>query len=303
MASKKILISGGTGLIGNALTKLLLKQSFEVHHLSRNKGDSKIPTHQWDIRNRQIDEAALEETHAVIHLAGAGVADQRWTEARKEAILKSRVDSTRLLYNQISKLSKKPAVFVAASAVGIYGFDTGDDLVNEDTPAGSDFLAKVVEAWEEETEKIKALGVRVVKLRIGIVLAREGGALPKIAQPVKLMVGAPLGSGKQYMSWIHIEDVARMFQKAIEDDAMHGIYNCVGPDPVTNKAMTKCIAASLNKPLLLPNVPAFVIKLMFGEMANIVLGGNRVSNEKITQAGFHYKFNALEDALVDILKH
>ncbi len=302
MATKKILISGGTGLIGNAISQLLLDDQNEVHHLSRSKSNGSIPTHQWNISQQSIDPEAMDSTEAVVHLAGAGVADQRWTAARKEAIMKSRTESTRLLHDQIKKMDQKPSVFVAASAVGYYGFDTGDQLVDEETKPGNDFLAEVVKAWEAETDKIAALGVRVVKLRIGIVLAAEGGALPKIAQPIKLFVGAPLGSGKQYMSWIHVKDVARMFKMAIEDDQMHGVFNCVGPDPVTNSMLTKAVAGVLKKPLLLPNVPGFVIKMMFGEMGNIVLGGNRVSNEKIVQAGFSYDYAILDNALRDLLK-
>ena len=302
MATKKILISGGTGLIGNALSQLLLGDKYKVHHLSRSKSDGPIPTHQWNIAQQSIDTEAMDSTEAIVHLAGAGVADQRWTAARKEAILKSRTESTRLLHDQIKEMDHKPSVFVAASAVGYYGFDTGDQLVDEETKPGNDFLAEVVKAWEAETDKIADLGVRVVKLRIGIVLAAEGGALPKIAQPIKLFVGAPLGSGKQYMSWIHVTDVARMFKMAIENDQMQGVFNCVGPDPVTNAMLTKAVAGVLNKPLFLPNVPGFVIKMMFGEMGNIVLGGNRVSNEKIVEAGFSYEYATLEHALQNLLK-
>lgn len=190
---------------------------------------------------------------------------------------------------------------MGASAVGIYGTDTGAEWMTEDTSAGEDFLADVVVQWEQAVSRIAELGIRVVKLRIGIVLAAEGGALPKITQPIKWWVGAPLGSGDQYMSWIHIADLCRMMTYAIDQPALAGTYNAVGPDPATNAQLTREAARVLKKPLVLPNVPAFVIKMMFGEMAGIVLGGNRVSNKKIKAAGFTYQFDTLSDALRDLL--
>lgn len=299
----KILITGGTGLVGTCITNLLLDKKYEVAHLSRSTGHVHgVNTYTWDIEKKSIDPQAMKGTHGVIHLAGAGVADGRWTDKRKSAILNSRVDSTRLLRAALEKQEQKPEVFVSASAIGYYGFDTGDQLMQEESAKGNDFLAEVVGKWEEEVQAIAALGIRVVKLRIGIVLAKEGGALPKIIQPIKFGVGAPLGSGDQYMSWIHVDDLARMFLWALEQKDVLGTYNAVGPFPATNAALTSAAAKVLGKPLFLPNVPGFAIKLLFGEMGNIVLGGNKVSNEKIAASGFTYDYPHLPDALQHLLQ-
>jgi uncharacterized protein (TIGR01777 family) len=214
----------------------------------------------------------------------------------------SRVNSTRLLYKYLSGLTTKPEVFVSAAAVGIYGFDTGDDLMQEDSPTGNDFLAEVVKAWEYEVDKISELGIRVVKLRIGIVLAEDGGAYPKIAAPIKFGIGAPLGSGNQYMSWIHIDDLCKMFLYAI-NSSVRGTFNAVASNPVTNSEFTKVVAKNLRRPLILPNVPSFLLKLALGEMSNIVLGGNKVSNQKILNSGFSFQFDKLEMAVQEIINH
>jgi hypothetical protein len=215
----------------------------------------------------------------------------------------SRVNSTRLLYKYLSGLTNKPEVFISASAVGIYGFDTKDNLMDEDSPAGSDFLSEVVKAWENEVDKIADLGIRVVKLRIGIVLAKDGGAYPKIAAPIKFGVGAALGSGDQFMSWIHIDDLCKMFLHAIGSINMKGSFNAVASNPVTNREFTKVVAEELGRPLFLPNVPSFVLKLALGEMSNIVLGGNKVSNQKILNAGFNFQHDKLNTAIQEINNH
>lgn len=297
----KILITGGTGLVGGELKSLLQNQNNEVALLSRQSTDSSKGIYNWDIKAQTIDPQALENVQGVVHLAGAGVADGRWTEARKKAILNSRIDSTNLLYEQLKAMKDRPAVFVSASAVGIYGSDTGDKLMDEDSMAGKDFLADVVVQWEKAVDRIAELGIRVVKLRIGIVLANDGGALAKIVQPIKLWAGAPIGSGEQYMSWIHVKDLSRMILWSLEQEKVNGTYNAVGPNPATNAELTKAAANVLSKPLFLPNVPGFVIKMMFGEMGNIVLGGNKVSNEKIVATGFNYQFADLKPALEDLL--
>ncbi|MEQ9299275.1 MAG: TIGR01777 family oxidoreductase [Cyclobacteriaceae bacterium] len=299
--ANKILITGGTGLVGARLKELWLAQNKDVALLSRSQTDLSKGRYNWDIKAQTIDQRALEELQGVVHLAGAGVADGRWTDARKKAILDSRIQSTNLLYDQLKGLKQRPKVFVSASAIGIYGYDTGDTLMTEESPAGDDFLADVVKQWEAAVDRIKELGIRVVKLRIGIVLAEDGGALPKMVQPIRLWAGAPLGSGQQYMSWIHIDDLCQMMLWSLAQDKVEGTYNAVGPNPATNAELTKSAAQVLSKPLFLPNVPGFVIKLMFGEMGNIVLGGNNVSNQKMATSGFKYQFEELESALKDLL--
>jgi len=296
-----VLITGGTGLVGKVLTKLLQEKNYTVSYLSRNVQKGSIQTYHWDIAKKEIDVEAINQTDYIIHLAGAGVADKRWTDSYKKEIIDSRVVSTQLLAQAIQQSPKKPRAFISASAVGFYGFDTKDTFLKENAPKGDGFLAEVTEKWEKSVESISNLSIRTAIMRIGIVLAKEGGALQKIMQPVQFLAGSPLGSGKQYMSWIHIKDMARMLIHALENENIQGIYNAVGNNPVTNETFTKAVAKAMGKPLFLPNVPSFVLNLILGEMASMVVGGNNVSNEKIVQSGFQYEFATLESALKDLI--
>ena len=303
--SNHVLITGGTGLVGSRLTELLRAQDYAVSHLSRSPAppSSSVPTYQWDIKQQSIDPQALADADYVIHLAGAGVADQRWTDERKQTILNSRTESTKLLRDAIAQAGPSTIkAFVSASAIGIYGVDTGDVLLTEESPAADDFLADVVVQWEAAVDTVEELDVRTVKCRIGIVLSPDGGALPPIARTVRWGVGAPLGSGEQYLSWIHIDDLCRLFIHALENEDMTGTYNAVGPQPVTNEALTRAVAQVMHRPLWMPNVPGFALRLALGELASAVLGGNRVSSQKIEDAGFHYKFDKVDVALADLLK-
>lgn len=302
---KHILITGGTGLVGSKVTDFLLQKGYSVAYLSlsrkKNKTISSVKVYEWDIYKKSIDSESLMQAQAVIHLAGAGIAEKPWTQSYKKEILESRVLSTQLLYEILQKYPHSVKTFVSASAIGIYGFDTAEQWVDENSPYGEGFLAEVTQKWEAEVQKMADLGIRTVILRIGIVLSAKGGALPKLVQPIRWGLGAALGSGKQYMSWIHIDDLARMFLFAIENQNLQGVFNAVSSEPCTNAEFTKRVAQILRKPLFLPNVPAFTLKLMFGEMAQMLLGGSRVSNEKIKQAGFRYQFDSLEKALKDLL--
>lgn len=293
----KILITGASGLIGTRITELLVQRGHEVSHLGRRKKESKIPSFVWDVDNGTIDEVALKDVDAIIHLAGAGVADKRWSAKRKKEILESRIKSTALLARYLDKYPNVKIV-VSASAIGYYGFGHETEFTEESKP-GDDFLAQVVKAWEAEVDKIR--NQRVVKLRIGIVLSEKGGALREMITPVRWCVGAPLGIGRQYMSWIHLDDLCRMFIKAIEDTSMHGAYNATGPYATTNYDLTRAIATTIRKPLLLPAVPAFVLRILVGEMAAIVLNGSIVSSKKIQQAGFTFQYASLEGALENLL--
>ncbi|MEM9326648.1 MAG: TIGR01777 family oxidoreductase [Bacteroidota bacterium] len=296
----KVLITGGSGLVGSYLSEMLTTEGFEVSHLSRSiRGTRKYTTFQWDVRAGELDEAALQVDH-IIHLAGAGVADERWTDRRKKEIYDSRIQSTALLYSELAKHQVKLKSFVAASAIGLYGTDTGDELLHEASASADDFLAEVVKDWEKEALKIEALDIPVARIRIGVVLAREGGALAKIAQPVRWGVGAPLGNGKQYISWIHIKDLCRIFHWALTEPSSD-VFNATAPTPVTNAELTRKIANVLKRPLFLPPVPAFAMKLMLGEMASIVLGGNNVSSQRLVDAGFKFEFTQAEEAIADLL--
>jgi uncharacterized protein (TIGR01777 family) len=289
---KNILITGGSGLVGKQLTSLLEQKGYKVAWLSRKPQQRSY--FLWDVDKKELDPEALEWADAVVHLAGEGVAEKRWTAARKLAILRSRTESTALLYTAIQQATQKPSTFISASAVGFYGFDTGAALVDENSPSGKDFLAEVVVAWEKEVKKIEALPLRCVILRIGIVLDAQGGALAEMLKPP---VAAPLGSGAQWMSWIHVEDLVHLFVFALEKTTLQGIYNAVGPHPATNQQLTKVAAAAKGKSYLEIGVPGFALKLVLGEMAAMVLGGNRVSSQKIQKAGFEFEFPELKKAL------
>ncbi len=295
-----ILITGASGLIGTHLTEMLLQKGHQVSHLGRSKKSGSIKSFTWNVNRHQMDEDALHGIDTIIHLAGAGVADRRWTEKRKQEILNSRTRSTQLLFNVLKKENHQVTTFVSASAIGYYGFISNDELT-ENSPAGTDYLANVTKQWEEEVDKIESLNIRIVKIRIGIVLSEKGGALKEMMVPIKFFVGAPLGSGNQYLSWIHIDDLCAMFCKAAEDKNMQGAYNGVGTHPVTNRALTRAIAKALSRPIFLPPIPNFILKLVIGEMADIVLGGSKVSSSKIQRAGFSFQFDNLDKALRDLL--
>lgn len=300
---KNVLISGGSGMIGQSLTRELLSKGYNVGWLSRKQIENdSVKSFVWDVRNAKLDQDSIEWSDAIIHLAGAGVADSRWTPSRKEEILNSRVDSTKLLYESISRAEKKPSVFISASAIGYYGADTQDLEIDEDTEAGTDFLADVVVRWEEEVDLIGSLGLRVVKNRIGIVLSTKGGALSPMMKTTRLGIASPLGSGKQYMSWIHITDLVNLFLIEMEEESFTGPYNSVAPNPVTNKMFTKTLAAAMNRPAFFPNVPSFVLKIVFGEMSIIVLGGNKVKSKRLDKTNYQFKFPNLDRALTDLIK-
>ena len=212
-----------------------------------------------------------------------------------------RSQSTALLYEYLKKEKHQIKTIVAASAIGYYGFVLKDEIFLEESRPGSDFLAQVTAQWESEVNKISTLGIRVIKLRIGIVLSEKGGALAEMTNPIRYGLGAPLGSGKQYLSWIHIDDLCGMFIKAIDDENMNGVYNAVGAGWVTNREMTQAIAHALNKPLVLPPVPEFALRIILGEMADLVLNGSKVSSEKIQQAGFTFNYTSLNKALTNLL--
>ena len=301
--SKQVLITGGTGLIGSHLTKLLLANKYSVSHLSRTpKENSAVKTYTWDIEKQEIDTEALATADYVIHLAGANVGVQRWTRSYKHEILQSRTASARLLYKTVKGLKKhKIKAFVSASGINIYGDDTGSAEIIESSPHGNEFMVEVCEKWEAGADNMKEMGMRVVKLRTGMVLSTHGGALEKMITPFKLGAGAPLGNGQQYVSWIHIDDLCRMYQAAIEHETYEGVYNAVAPKPVTNEEFSKTIAKVLNKPFFLPNVPSFALKLVFGELAGLVLGGNKVSSRKIEETGFTFHYRDVEAALRNLL--
>ncbi len=299
-----VLITGGSGLVGTRLTQILLANGFTVSHLSRKPTNTsgKVKIYHWDIENGIIDEKALLEADYLVHLAGAGIADEKWTEERKKEIIDSRTKSLRLITASLQTLTHKIQAFTSASGIGFYGADTGEEHISEQYTAGDDFVAECCTQWEAVADEIQNLGIRTSKLRIGIVLSTKGGALPKILLPVRFGVGAALGTGKQYQSWIHIDDLCELFIKSLTDESMNGVYNAVAPKPVTNYELTKTAAEILKRPFFMPNVPAWTLKLVFGEMANIVLGGNYILNQRIRlETDFQYQYSTLKKALESLL--
>lgn len=295
---KNILITGGTGLVGSTLTKLLLAKGHNVAYLSRTANlDAAVPRYKWDYKNGYIDLKALIWADIIINLAGKSVADGRWTEKAKKEIYDSRVLSTRLLHEKIADEGLNIEKFISGSATGIY--KNGTILQDESSVPASNFLAKVVRDWEKEAFKFEETGITTSAIRIGVVLSKDGGALPKLLQPIKWGLGADLGSGKQLMPWIHIEDLARQFIFLIENE-VSGIYNGVTAVN-SNSEVTAAFAKAINKTIWLPNVPAFLLKIALGEMSNVVLEGSNVSNKKTLNSGFDFKYKNLGDVTKDLI--
>jgi len=299
--TKNILITGASGLIGRRLTELLHEKGHNIAHLSRTVRSGKARTFLWDIDKQKIDGESLLDTDAIVHLAGESIGTKPWTQARKNAILKSRTHSTWLLYEELKKGNHNVKTFVSASAIGYYGVEENDGLFDENDKQGNGFLAEVVHQWEEFADQISTLGIRVVKIRTGIVLSEKEGALKELKKPVQFFVGAQLGKGTQYLSWIHLDDLCSIYIKAIEDENMRGVYNAVASYPVTNKEFTHQLAKTLKRPIILPPIPSFILKLLLGEMAGLVLTGVKVSNQRIQMSGFKFQFDNLESALRDLL--
>lgn len=300
MGQQKVLITGGSGLVGQRLTRLLQQKGYTVEHLGRRAGNAQgILTHAWNPTKGQIDVEALAGIDHVIHLAGAGVADKPWSAARKQEIRDSRTQGTRLLVDAISQLENPPKSFISASAIGYYG-NAGTALCTEDSPVGNDFLASVCADWEAAAQPAEAF-TRLCVVRIGIVLSTEGGALPKMMLPFRFFAGGVLGSGKQMMSWVHIDDLCDMFLFLLENKEAKGIYNGVAPLPVEHYTFMKALGKAMHRPLWMV-VPAFALRLALGEMADTVLGSQFVSNEKIQQMGFRFKHETVYKALSSLLQ-
>lgn len=294
-----ILVTGGTGLIGSNLCNLLKSKGHSVFILSRSK-TKKAHVFYWNIEENYIDKEAIVNTDYIIHLAGAGIADKRWTDSRKEELIDSRVKSIKLLYQKVTALNPNLKGFISASGVGYYGAITSEKIFEENDAPHNDFLSKICVHWENEAKKFNSLNIRTVIFRTGVVFSKQGGALEKIIKPIQFGVGAALGSGKQYMPWIAMDDLCNMYLSAVENTELSGIYNAVAPDHITNKELTKSLAKTLKKPLWLPNVPSFFLKIILGELAVILLEGSRVSSKKIKNTGFNFKYKLLKEYLSEL---
>lgn len=300
----RILITGATGLVGSEITRLCHEQGIDVNYLTTSKGkiekDDTYRGYYWNPSTGEIDVRCIEGVGAIINLAGASVF-QPWTASNKKKILKSRIDSLNLLHRTLKSNPNQVGQLVSASAIGIYPSSRSKMYEEDNSQVADDFLGEVSQKWEAAADKFNDLDLRVAKVRIGIVLSAEGGALPQIMKPVKYNLGAPLGSGKQWQSWIHIHDLARMFLYIISN-GLTGVYNGVAPNPATNEELTKEVAYVLDKKLWLPRVPGAALKLVMGEMSGVVLGSQLVSSSKIQEEGFNFHFVNLRPAIQNLLK-
>lgn len=299
----RVLITGATGLVGTAIVKELHKKNINVNYLTTTK--SKIVKEDnyrgfyWNPSEGELDSNCFQDVSAIINLAGASIS-KRWTTTYKAKVLDSRIDSLKTLREAIKRYGgDKINSFVSASAIGIYPNSISSFYTEEEKQKDDSFLGDVVEAWEEEIETFNKFNFNVAKIRIGLVLSKEGGALPQMAKPVKNYVGAAFGSGEQWQSWIHLKDLARMFVFAITEQ-LEGVYNGVAPNPVTNNKLTKELGKVLDKPIILPNVPEFVMKAILGEMSYILFASQRVSSKHIETEGFKFDYTTVCLALEDI---
>ena len=286
----RILITGGTGLVGKKLSQMLIAKNHEVLILSRtpkNKNEFK-----WDVSNNYIDEKALLNTDYIIHLAGAGIADERWTAKRKQLIIDSRVSTANLLFAKVKEHKIKLKGFISASGIGYYGAQTSETIFKETAKAGKDYLGQVCDKWEQAASQFSKENIPVTILRTGIVLAKKGGALDKMRTPII----SPLGSGKQYLAWIHIDDLCEMFIQSV-DDNLTGIFNAVAPEHHTSITFSKTLAKSIKRPYVGFGIPSLMLKILFGELAVILLKGSRISSKKIEKNGFSFQFKTLKKAL------
>lgn len=297
-----VLITGAGGMVAKELSKKT-GNDFELRFLTRKKKhDCEF---EWDIKKGTIDESALEGVSHIVHLAGANISEKRWTRERKEELISSRVDSAKLLLDTVRKKNMRLKSFISASGINFYGTETTEKIYTEEDMPGNDFLSEVVVLWERAADDFKEqlLAERVVKIRTAVVLSGKDGALKKMAPTIQYGIGSALGSGKQYMPWIHIDDICAIYEAALKNPEMDGAYNAVAPQHITNENLTRKIAEVLHKPLFMPNVPSFVLKLMFGELADALLKGSRASSQKIQDTGFVFRFPDLKKALENLLIH
>jgi uncharacterized protein (TIGR01777 family) len=300
-----VLITGGTGMIGRALSAMLLERGYDVIVLTRDAGASKerkgLSYAVWDVKQQTIDAAAVQQADYIVHLAGAGVADKRWSDKRKQEIVNSRTQSSALIVKALKEHANKVKAVVSVSGIGWYGPDPvvpNPKPFVETDPVATDFLGDTCRLWEDSIEPVALLGKRLVKLRTGVVLSNEGGALAEFKKPLRFGLAAILGSGSQVMSWIHIDDVCRIFLQALEDEQLNGVYNAVAPQPVNNKMLTLHLAKAMRGRFYLPvYVPSFLLKIVLGGLSIEVLKSATISARKIHCTGFDFAYPSIDAAL------
>lgn len=301
----RIMIAGGTGLIGSALANSLVGSSCDVTVLTRSPerhqllASEGVELQEWDGETADGWGHLVSQVDAVVNLAGAGIADGRWTTTRKEQIRESRVRAGQALVNAIRDADKVPKVFIQSSAVGYYG-PSGDRTVDEQASPGTDFLARVCVDWESSTEAVESMGIRRVVIRTGVVLSAEGGALPRMTLPFRLFAGGPLGNGKQYFPWIHIADEVAAIRFLLEKEQASGPYNLAAPNPPSNREFVRDLGRVMGRPSLMPT-PSFALQLLFGEMSTVLLDGQRAVPSRLQEAGYEFMYPEAVAALRDLL--
>ena len=296
-----VLITGGSGFVGKHLTKLLLEKGYSVSHISGNKQYiNGVRVYEWNIRTGTVEIEAFNGIDCIVHLAGANIGAKRWSDKRKEEIVNSRVNSAQLLYKTISDQRIKLKSYISASAVGYYGSHISEKIFSEEDEPANDFMANTCRLWEKSADLFMESGVRTVKIRTGIVLDKNEGALPKLYNPAHYGFVIRTGSGHQYMPWIHIQDLCNIYLKAIEDNNMSGPYNAVSPQHTDHNNFVRVMAGIMKRPVFLPPVPSFVLKIILGEMADLAIKGSRISSNKIRDAGYSFLFPDIENAFKDL---
>jgi uncharacterized protein (TIGR01777 family) len=300
---KTILITGGTGFVGKELVKLLLQEGYQINLLTRQEESkskyANLRIFKWDVYKGEIDKDCIEGADAIIHLAGEEIAAKRWTEDRKSQIVESRTASIRMIYDLLRKNKNQVNHVISASAVGYYG-DRGNEILTEESLPSKDFLAETCVAWEEAVDEGEKLGLRVVKLRSGIILDQYGGALPQMAKTLPFGFGVIPGEGNQWVSWIHLRDVLNIYNFVLGNDSLRGVYNMVAPEPVILEKMTRGMAASMKKSPLFIHAPEFALNIAIGEMSLMVLQSIRVSSEKLKRSGYTFEYPTIDEAMYQI---
>lgn len=297
-----ILITGGSGLIGTHLTAALKKDGHTVRWLGRKAAARNgVRVHAWDLERGIVDEAALEGADHIVHLAGAGIADKRWNEARIRELIHSRTSGPELLYRSCDRTGQWPKSFISAAGIGYYGAVTSDHVYSEDDAPGTDTIARISIAWEQAVD-VWEDRARVVKLRTSVVLARDAGALRSLGRIVRFGLASSIGSGLQIMPWIHIDDLVSAYRLALSDDRLRGAYNVAAPDQPENRRFMRTLASTLHRPFIMPSVPGFALRLLVGDVADPLLKGSRVSCEKLERAGSTLRHPDLQEALADLYK-
>lgn len=299
---RSVLITGGSGLVGKNLTSLLLSRGYKVSHLSRNANFfGRVRVHRWNPEKRIADPEVFNGVDFIVHLAGANIGEKRWTGKRKKEIAVSRIDTAKFIFDVITEHKINLQAFISASGIGYYGLSTSERIFREEDPPATDFLGNVCMEWEKAADHFKQSGVRTVKIRTAVVLGKDSSALGKLIAPARFGFLVRIGTGRQYMPWIHVADLSGIYLKAIEDSNIEGAYNAAAPQHATHDEFMQSLARAEGCKVILPPVPGFFVRTLLGEMSNVILKGSRVSSERLIQSGFRFEFPKLEYALTDVL--